>query len=185
MCNEFAQERTWRAYCELMKREALDIVNEQPETPLPSGSVRPSERAVIISAAAGGSVLELIAWGWPPFSGKGLLINLQSEKRKDPPAARGIAPMDRFYEFRGDKPPKSKFEFAALGNEPLGFAVVKKADRFALLTTAPNADVANIHNRMPVTLRARDWRRYLTQADWPADLAAPAQEGTLRSLQVR
>jgi len=30
--------------------------------------------------------------------------------------------------------------------------------RFALLTTAPNADVADIHNRMPVTLRSAQVR---------------------------
>ena len=27
VCNEFAQERAWRAYCEMMSREALSIVS--------------------------------------------------------------------------------------------------------------------------------------------------------------
>ena len=44
MCNEFAQERAWRAYCEMMAREALEIVSDEATT-LPSGSVRPSEHA--------------------------------------------------------------------------------------------------------------------------------------------
>ena len=93
--------------------------------------------------------------------------------------------MDRFYEFKGDKPPKAKFAFTPAVNEPLGFAVVVKNGRFALLTTAPTADVAPIHGRMPVTLRLRDWRRYLTAGAWPAELAAPASDGTLQAIQVR
>lgn len=185
MCNEFSQEKTWKEYYELMQCEAFAIVSDPPELPLASGSVRPSERAVIISARSGGSALELLAWGWPPPGGKGLVINLRSENRKDPAAMRGVAPVDRFYEFRGEKAPKSKFEFTAFGNQPLGFAVIKKAGRFALLTTEPNADVAEIHPRMPVILPTRDWRRFLTDPDWPMDLAAPSPAQTLKSLQVR
>lgn len=130
--------------------------------------------------------LHLLPWGWtPPAGGRGLIINIQSEKRRDPPAARGIAPMDRFYEFRGEKAPKAKFAFTPAVNEPLGFAAIVKGGRFALMTTTPNADVAPIHGRMPVVLRLRDWRRYLTTGAWPADLTAPAPEGTLQALQVR
>ena len=183
MCNEFAQERTWRAYCEMMAQEALGIVSEEPSV-LPSGSVHPSEPAAIITAAPGGSRLDLVPWGWPPWNGRGV-INVRSETRKDPPAARGIAPMDRFYEYRGTKAPKSKFEFTPALNEPLGFAVILKDGRFALMTCDPNPDVQDIHSRMPVTLRASDWRRFLTSTSWPADLAAPAPADTLRSLQVR
>ncbi|HLZ84118.1 MAG TPA: SOS response-associated peptidase family protein [Caulobacteraceae bacterium] len=196
MCNEFAQEKTWEQYCELMARGAAEIFSEPPPD-LPFGSIRPSERAAILGAGPPGSGgggagtrLELIPWGWTPPGGKGLVINIQSEKRRDPPALRGIAPMDRFYEFRGDNPPqkgalKSKFAFTPAVNEPLGFAVIVNNGRFALLTTAPNPDVAPIHGRMPVTLRLRDWRRFLTAAAWPADLTAPAAEGTLQALQVR
>jgi len=184
MCNEFSQEKVWRDYCEMMAGEALDIVSDEPPD-LPAGSVRPSERAAILGAAPGGSRLDLLPWGWTPSGGKGLIINIQSEKRRDPPWARGIAPMDRFYEFRGAKPPKSKFALTPAVNEPLGFAVIRKDGRFALLTTAPNADVADIHNRMPVTLRLADWRRFLTDEAWPAALMAPAEAGTLRSAQVR
>jgi putative SOS response-associated peptidase YedK len=191
MCNEFAQEKTWEQYCELMAREAAEIFSEPPPE-LPFGSIHPSEPAAILAASpAGGTRLELIPWGWTPAAGgKGLIINIQSEKRRDPPAMRGIAPMDRFYEFKGDKPPqkgmlKSKFAFTPAVNEPLGFAVIVKHGRFALLTTAPNPDVAPIHGRMPVTLRLRDWRRFLTAGPWPADLTAPAAEGALQVLQVR
>ena len=48
MCNEFAQERAWREYSEMMQREALKIINpEQPD--LPIGSIRPSARNPVAS----------------------------------------------------------------------------------------------------------------------------------------
>ena len=185
MCNEFAQEKTWQNYCEMMAGEAAEILSGPPAE-LPFGSIHPSENAAVLGATPGGTRLDLLPWGWtPPPGGRGLVINIQSEKRRDPPVARGIVPMDRFYEFRGAKPPKSKFAFAPAVNEPLGFAVVVKDGRFALLTTAPNADVAPIHGRMPVTLRLRDWRRFLTAGAWPAELVTPAREGTLQAIQVR
>ncbi|MGI8841408.1 MAG: SOS response-associated peptidase family protein [Caulobacteraceae bacterium] len=184
MCNEFAQERAWREYCEMMAREAMGIISDEPPE-LPFGSIHPSERAAIIRAARGGSRLDPMAWGWPPRQGRGLIINLRSETRQDPPASRGIAPMNRFYEDRGAKPPKSKFEFTPATNEPLGLAVIVKDGRFALVTAEPGPDVLGIHHRMPVTLRASDWPRYLTSASWPADITVPAPAGTLHSLQVR
>ena len=97
MCNEFAQEKTWEQYVELMAREAAEIFSEPPPE-LPFGSIRPSEQAAILAASPGGGTrLDLIPWGWtPPGGGKGLVINIQSERRRDPPAMRGIAPMDRF-----------------------------------------------------------------------------------------
>ena len=102
MCNEFAQELAWNAYCEMMQREALAIVSEEPDY-LPNGSVHPSERAAIIQAAPGGSRLELMTWGWTPYGGKGLVLTVQSEKRNDPAKARGIALISRFYEYPGDQ----------------------------------------------------------------------------------
>lgn len=131
MCNEFAQERAYKAYCELMQREALGIISPTHEPELPFGSIHPSDPAVIVSAAVAGSVLELIPWGWPPRGGKGLVINVRSEGRSDPPSARGIAPFNRFYEFADGKSPKPKFELAPIGNEPLAFPVIKRDGRFA------------------------------------------------------
>jgi putative SOS response-associated peptidase YedK len=106
MCNEFVQERAWAAYCEMMLQQFLPIVSDQPDY-LPAGSVPPSERVAILQAAPGGSRLALYPWGWPPYAGRGLVINVQSESRRDAPSARGIAPMNRFYEFRGTKPPRA------------------------------------------------------------------------------
>lgn len=185
MCNEFAQERAWREYSEMMQREALKIITpEQPELPL--ASIRPSESALIVRGGLGGAVsLDLLPWGWKNASGKGLILWLRSENRKDPPSARGIAPLTKFYEFRGDKPPKEKWEFRAAINEPIGMAVTMRDGRWAHLTTEPGSDVSPIHGRQPALLRLSDWPRFLTQPDWPEDLMAPTPEGALKAVQVR
>lgn len=188
MCNEFTQERAYKSYCEMMQREALDIIAPQEDPELPFGSVHPSEPAAIVSAAQGGSVLDLLLWGWPPYRGSGLVINVRSEGRTDPPSARGIAPFNRFYGFADGKSPKPKFEFAPVGNEPLAFAVVKREGRFALLTTEPGLDICALdkkHKRQPVIMPSSAWRRWLTGPAWPKDLMDPSPEGTLRLLQIR
>ena len=45
MCNEFAQERAWREYSEMMQREALKIITpEPPELPF-TANRRPTDPA--------------------------------------------------------------------------------------------------------------------------------------------
>jgi len=185
MCNEFAQERAWKAYCEMMQREALDIITpELPELPF-TATRRPTDPALIIRAAPGGVALDLMRWGIPKSGAKAPLLWLQSESRRDPPSARGIVPIDMFIEHRGDKPPKAKFQFRPATNEPLGMAVFVKDDRWAHLTTKPGPEVAPVHGRQPALVRLTDWTRFLTEADWPADLMVPTPAGTLKAVQVR
>lgn len=184
MCNEWAQERAWRAYCEMMAREALDIQNSEP-LELPFGSMRPSDPAPIIVGTPGGSRLELIRWGWPKADGKGLLLNVQGEKRHDPPEARGLAPFTSFYEFGEGKAPKPKFEFSPAVNEPLALAVILSGGRYVLATTEPSEEVHCVHHRMPAVIRASEWRRFLTDQVYPRHLMAPPPPGVLRSVQVR
>lgn len=184
MCNEFAQERAWKAYCEMMALEAVKVVTPEPPE-LPFGARRPSEEALVIRAAPGGVALDLALWGWKKFDGKGLILWIRSENRRDPPASRGVVPLDRFYEFGEGKPPKPKFEFSPAVNEPLGMGVIWRDGRWAHLTTEPGPEVAPVHNRQPALLRASDWPRFLMQADWPADLMDPFQAGTLKAHQVR
>jgi len=186
MCNEWAAERVWREYCEMMAREEMAIISDElPELPL--GSIRPSDRAPVIRAAPGGSRLDLLAWGWPPPPRRGgLVINVRSETRKDPAEARGIGVFATFYEHRDDGGrKKSKFAFSPAINEPMALALVIRDDRFALVTSEPGPDVAVVHHRTPVVLKASDWRRYLSDPVWPTDLMQPPLFGTLKCVQIR
>lgn len=190
MCNEYDQI-LWKAYCEMMQGLEWGVGTpvRLPDLPIPveaEGKVKPSDLAGIISLGADWLTAEAVRWGWPPAHGKGLVINVRSENRRDPPAARALSPFERFYEFRDDGgKKKSKFEFKPAVNEPLAFAVVKRDDRFALMTTEPGPDVIGIHGRQPVILPLSQWDRWLQDPEWPVDIIGPSAAGTLSHVQLR
>lgn len=182
MCNLQDHYQAWDAYAELMR--AIAPLGGEP-IDLPFGPIRPSEATPIISATADGSRLDLVPWGWKPANGKGLVINLRSEGRGDPPAARGLAMPSAFYEYSGDKPPKSQWRFTSASNEPLAFAVIRRGGAYALMTCEPGDDIRPIHGRQPVILPRPAWRAWLTQAAWPGELIVPSPSGSLRAEQTR
>jgi putative SOS response-associated peptidase YedK len=58
----------------------------------------------------------------------------------------------------------------------------------AILTTQANADMAHIHDRMPVILAAADFERWLDcrsgTAEGVLDLLAPLPQGSLDTVEV-
>lgn len=135
-----------------------------------------------------------------PDTKKGpLLINARSETLTTSPAFRGSAkskrclvPMDGWYEWKpgsadgAKKPTKTPFYMFAGDGEPLFMAGLwstwrpKGADRdvpplvsCTIITTDSAAQLADIHDRMPLTISAPDWDRWL-------DPDAPIDEGLLR-----
>ena len=56
---------------------------------------------------------------------------------------------------------------------------------FAILTTRPNAEMAPLHNRMPLVVDPADWPAWLGEAEAdPATLLGPPPDGTLRAWPV-
>lgn len=135
-----------------------------------------------------------------PDTKKGpLLINARAETVTSSPAFRGSAknkrclvPMDGWYEWKpgaadgAKKPAKTPFYMYAADGEPLFMAGLwstwrpKDADRDSapllsctIITTDSAAQLADIHDRMPLTISAADWDRWL-------DPDAPIDEGLLR-----
>jgi putative SOS response-associated peptidase YedK len=182
VCNLQDHYQAWDAYAEFMRDVAP--LRGEPMI-LPSGPIRPSERTPIVSAFGDGARLDLLAWGWKPPSGKGLVINVRSENRRDGPSSRGLTFPSAFYEYSGDKPPKAQWRFTSASNEPIAFGVVRRGEAYSLVTCEPGEDVAPIHSRQPVILGRTAWRRWLTAADWPSDLAGPSPAGTLRAVRSR
>ncbi|MCH9667354.1 MAG: SOS response-associated peptidase [Actinomycetia bacterium] len=123
-----------------------------------------------------------------------LLINARSETVTSSPAFRGSAkgkrclvPMDGWYEWRGQKGAKVPFYMYAGDGQPLLMAGLWSswrprkdvgADQAPLLsctiiTTDAAGPLADIHDRMPLSIGEADWDRWL-------DPDAPADEGLLR-----
>src|SRR5205807_3844239 len=111
--------------------------------------------------------------------------------------ARGrcAIPADGFYEWQ--KPFKQPFFFRLRGDKPFVFAglcdVWEKPDgstlkTFTLITTSPNALVAQIHDRMPAILERNDIACWLDSEKLIADAMAmlkPFPSDAMESHQVR
>jgi len=107
------------------------------------------------------------------------LINARAETITEKPSFKGsmkywrcLVPADGFYEWKREGAGKqpylitmkddSLFSFAGLWAEwsaPDGSPI----PTFTIITTAPNALMENIHNRMPVILRKEDEKRWLSK----------------------
>lgn len=104
-------------------------------------------------------------------------FNARSEEIGSKPAfrdafkrSRALVPVSGFYEWKaGSKPKDPKQAYAIEGEGLLALAAVVSEGRIdgepvstlALLTTSPNADMAPVHDRMPVILAPEDWTAWL------------------------
>ncbi|MDZ4266010.1 MAG: SOS response-associated peptidase [Mycobacterium sp.] len=131
--------------------------------------------------------------GGPDTKSGPLLINARSDKVTTSPAFRTsikskrcLVPMDGWYEWRGQKGAKTPFYMYAGDGEPLFMAGLwstwrpKEAPKDStpllsctIITTDAAGPIADIHDRMPLTISERDWDRWL-------DPDAPVDEGLLR-----
>jgi putative SOS response-associated peptidase YedK len=122
-----------------------------------------------------------------------LLINARAEKVATSPAFRSSAkakrcliPMDGWYEWTGDKGSKTPYYMYGADGELLFMAGLwstwrpKDASKDAppllsctIITTDSAGQLADVHDRMPLTISERDWDHWL-------DPDAPIDEGLLR-----
>lgn len=173
----------------------LTVIAGHPREP---GSNLPDRRAL------------LVRWGLIPGWAKNpkdlpLLINARSETAAEKPAFRAamrhrrvLFPASGFYEWKraGGKTGQAYWVrprrggIVAFGglmetwSEPGGSEI----DTGAILTTAANADVSHVHDRMPVVIRPEDFARWLDcRGQEPrdvADLLAPVEPGFFEAVPV-
>lgn len=130
--------------------------------------IRPTNRVPVIAA---GMQAHHVTWGIQPAWAKKILINAQGETvatKKTFSAAfrdhRCLIPLDCWYEWRDEGGRrKQKYRFQLPDGGPMLMAGIwYPGDEPAMvsLTTTPNAESAEIHNRMPVIIRpehAHQW----------------------------
>ena len=136
----------------------------------------PSQRLPIITNAAPGQI-QLLSWGLVPSWSKDPAagpkpINARAETLADKPSFRQLLGRkrclvlaDSFYEWQATPAGKvphrillrdeQPFAFAGLWDEWLDRSTGELHPTFTIITTEPNALMANIHNRMPVILPTR------------------------------
>ena len=184
MCNEFRFQRSLDELREEFSRLELPLSWDGGRPNLePRASIRPTDPAFLMASddAGGGCLIER-RWGFPNPKG-GPIINYRSEGRRFG-SGRCLIPVDGFYEFTGDKAPKSKWLFEPLGIAFLAFAGVIRDDRFSVLTCEPGPDIAPYHLRQPVLLPREHWAAWL-DFHRPQPLLGPVPVGTLKVTQVR
>ncbi len=172
----------------------------------PRYNIAPSQPVLIARSSFKGSPeLQLVRWGlipsWlrDPATLRSPLINARAETVAEKPAFRGplrhrrcLIPTTGFYEWSGkraDRQPhlirlkdQELFALAGLWEAWLG-ADGSEIETMAILTTAANAEMRHLHDRMPLILDARDFDRWLDcrsgTAEGVLDLLRPLADGRL------
>ncbi len=175
-------------------------------------NVAPTAKVLAVRAADNERQLGRLRWGLVPFWAKDLkigakMINARSETVAEKPAFRAayksrrcLVPADGFYEWAkvAGGGPKQPYFIHRRDDDPLVFAGLwerwrpsESADAESddvietctILTTAANADIEPVHNRMPVLIppaRWDDWLDPSTDLDSLGTLLVPAPNGLLQ-----
>ena len=140
-----------------------------------TGEVFPNDLTALVIDQDQQIKVVAMAWGWPGFKAGQKLINARSEtvlqKSRFAQAFlthRVVYPTNGFFEWTVDKQ-KVYFKYPN-STQPVyiaGFyAYFDGQPRSILLTTAPNASVAPVHNRMPLLLQKRQISSWLKDSSW-------------------
>ncbi len=181
MCNEFQQRIAWEAYLDLMASLDIGVPMIQTELDLPAAdSIRITEPAAVLRVAGNGMALSPAKFGFPPRGKGGPVFNFRSEGREFRDSERCLIPMSAFYEYKGTKSPKAKYQFTPKEDQWMAIAGLWKTiggqDFFTMLTTDPGPDIEPIHDRQIVVVTPKRFGDWLYDAN--GELLAPAPAGT-------
>lgn len=151
--------------------------------------VKPTDSALAVLAIGGQARLATMRFGFPPPQPKARpVVNLRSEGRtfeNRDRTGRCLVPVSGFYEFTGDKYPKTRWVFRDPELPFLALAAIWRAGEqdgpgsFSLLTMAPGPDVAPYHDRGVIPVPQTRWAEWLTAEPFPAGLIAAPSAGAL------
>lgn len=190
MCNSYEARSNYREFVDAFSVTRLPLRFPPPESApnLPEQPlVRPTDIAPVIRKREGEAASELVSlkWGFaPPRPKAGPIINFRSEGRRFG-YGRAIAPASAFFEYTGDRYPKTRWRVTLAGAPWFGLAaLVRPADgawpeSFTLLTCAPGPDIEAVHDRQMVVLRPLDFERWLDPEAEVGDLMRPMHSGSL------
>lgn len=167
----------------------IDVISPGADIP-PSWNVAPTQQVRTVAEHDGQRRLGTMRWGLVPFfandlAGSARMINARGEGVATKPAYRRaferrrcLIPMDGFYEWEKlEGKAKQPWYFQGANGQPLALAglwevwrdpaQLPKADRLVsctIITTSASADVALVHDRMPVVVDAGDWSTWLDRS---------------------
>lgn len=176
----------------------------------PRYNIAPTEPVLIVrNSIRKERELALVVWRFIPSWAKdpaalSTLINARAETAAVKPSFRGamrhrrcIVPADGFYEWSGKSGQKQPHLIRLASGKIMGLAGIwehwlgadgSEVETMAILTTEPNAEMAPIHNRMPVILTTDDYQDWLDCSSGSSmhleKYLKPAPDGTLEIIPV-
>jgi putative SOS response-associated peptidase YedK len=174
---------------------------EQPNFP-PRHNIAPTQPIPVVIVEHGVRHFRLMRWGLLPAWIKdprkfSLLINARAETVVERPAfknairrRRCLIPADGYYEWQASERHKRPHFIHRRDGQPIGLAGVaetwigpngEELDTVAIVTAPASADLAVLHNRVPVTIAPDDFERWLDCREDNAEnvmalLTAPAED---------
>ena len=196
MCGCFASQLAPQ-----LLRRAFAAVGDIPNTP-PSWNVAPTQAALVVRRhpETGERRLDALRWGLVPHFTQELKackrpIHARSEtiasagfSRRAVASGRCLVPADAFYEWGAVHDGKQPYAIARTDGAAMAFAALWESWRDPAgevlrtftIATAANADMAQLHERMPVILEQASWPLWLGEkAGDHATLLQPATVGVV------
>lgn len=185
---------------------AASPANDLPD--VPNYNLCPTNMVAAVTAGPAGRLYRPLRWGFIPHWYKAtndgpLLINARAETIADKPAFRAavrerrcLIPASGFYELHRVDPKKPLPYFVTRRDgAPLVMAAIwqdwtpkdgsTSLATCAVVTTAANADMSPIHDRLPLILEPSEWPLWLGEAGHgAATLLRPAAAGVLQLMRV-
>lgn len=193
---------------------ALKELFRFPESPNlgPRWNVAPTQDIAAVRREEDGNHLALLRWGlvphWADDPAVGArMINARAETLADKPAFRSafrhrrcLIPIDAFYEWTAEGRRKQPYAIRRRDRAPLALAglweswpgpkgqpLPQAVQSATIVTTAANATLRPLHDRMPVVVAPRDWELWLdpgTPLPMMQDLLRPAPDADLEAYPV-
>jgi putative SOS response-associated peptidase YedK len=181
---------------------------EQPNFP-PRYNVAPTQPIPVVMLANGGRHFHLMRWGLVPAWVKDprkftLLINARSETIREKPAfknaikrRRCLIPADGYYEWQDLSGRKRPFFIHRRDGRPVAFAALaetwmgpngEEMETAAIVTTAANKEMAEVHDRAPVIVPPGQFDFWLDCSNvdeaMATEVIAPAPDGSMEVYEV-
>src|SRR5258706_12216418 len=174
-------------------QQQFGLSEAPPAQLVPRYNIAPTQPVAVI-ANNSERVLELFQWGLIPSWAKdpkigSKLINARAETLAEKPSFRTalkrrrcLVVADGFYEWKKQSGGKSPMYIQLKDGQPFGFAGLWEAwqspedgliKTCTIITTTPNALLADIHDRMPVILPREAYDQWLAPEEPPAGVNPP------------
>lgn len=173
MCGRYYVDDETAREIEKLIRQVDEKIQKAENIHLQVGDIHPSEVAPVIAADHDDLCCRWKRWGFPGFNGRQLIFNARSESalekkmfKESAEHRRVVVPATWFYEWNKNK---EKNIFYREGQPILYMAGIynryQDGDSFVILTTAANASMKPVHDRMPLLLERDEIEKWLFEDD--------------------